>query len=141
GTVYKAMDVELQRAVALKLLAPRLASKPEVVARFRSEARAAARLRHENIVGVYEFGEINGAYYLAMEFIDGHDLHELVRRKQRLDPAEAREYLLQATRALDHAHRQGLVHRDIKPPNFLVTQHEGKPLLKLTDFGLARMVE
>jgi serine/threonine protein kinase len=141
GTVYKALDVELDRVVALKLLAARWASRPEVVARFRSEARTAAKLRHENIVGVYEFGEIAGVHYLAMEYIDGPDLHEMVQNKRRLEPAEARQFLLQATLALDHAHQQGLVHRDVKPPNFLVTQHEGKPLLKLTDFGLARMVE
>ena len=139
GTVYKAVDVDLDRVVALKLLAKRFADRPEVIARFRSEARSAAKLQHENIVGVYEFGEVNATHYLAMEYVDGVDLHEYVRKKRQLTPAEGLHFLSQAARALDHAHQQGLIHRDIKPPNFLVTKHQNKPLLKLTDFGLARV--
>lgn len=139
GSVYKAVDVDLDRVVALKLLAKRFADRPEVITRFRSEARNAAKLKHENIVGVYEFGEVSGTHYLAMEFVDGVDLHEYVRKKRQLTPVEGLKFVTQAARALDHAHQQGLIHRDVKPPNFLVTKHEDKPLLKLTDFGLARV--
>jgi serine/threonine protein kinase len=139
GAVYRAKDVELGRDVALKILPPELAAKPAVLARFRQEAKHAARLRHENVVTLYEFGadEERGVYYLAMELVVGLDLHEYITRKGRLKPDRARRILLQAARALDHAHQQGLIHRDIKPSNFLITRHHGRLLVKMTDLGLA----
>jgi serine/threonine protein kinase len=138
GAVYRARDVALGREVALKILPPEMAVKPNMLERFRREARSAARLRHENIVTLYEFGEANGTYFLALEFVAGIDLHEYVSRKGRLRPEMAKQILVQAVRALDHAHRQGIVHRDIKPSNFLVIEGDEEPLVKLTDFGLAQ---
>jgi len=140
GAVYRAVDVDLGRTVALKILQPDLALKPKVVERFRREARSAARLNHENIVTVYEFAEINGTYLLALEFVEGTDLHEYVATKGRRPPDEACRITIQATRALAHAHAQGIIHRDIKPSNFLLTSKDGQQHLKLTDFGLARAI-
>jgi serine/threonine-protein kinase len=140
GAVYKAVDVDLGRLVALKILQSDLAEKPRVVERFRREARSAARLNHKNIVTVYEFAEVNGTFLLALEYVAGTDLHEYVMRQGRLAPLEARRFTYQAAKALAHAHTQGIVHRDIKPSNFLLAQKDGKPYIKLTDFGLARAV-
>jgi serine/threonine protein kinase len=142
GAVYKAVDTELNRVVALKILAPELAAKPAMVERFKREGRNAARLRHENIVSIYDSGEVSGTHFLALEYVDGRDLHDHVGRRGKLGPTEAREILVQAARALDYAHRQSVVHRDIKPANFLITRHEGGQLLvKLTDLGLARRLD
>jgi serine/threonine-protein kinase len=138
GAVYKAVDVELGREVALKVLPPEIAVNPSMMERFRREAKAAAQLHHENIVAIHEFGEAGGTYYLALEFVDGIDLHEYIKERGRLRPDEARDLLKQAVKALAHAHSMGIIHRDIKPSNFLITQKDGQPLLKLTDLGLAR---
>ncbi len=138
GAVYKAIDTVLKREVALKVLPPEMASKPLALERFRREARNAARLRHENIVTIYEFDQSGSTCYLAMEFIDGIDLHEYIERKQRLDPEEARLITIQAARALEQAHTQGVVHRDIKPSNFLIMRKGDKLIVKMSDFGLAR---
>ncbi|HKI32518.1 MAG TPA: serine/threonine-protein kinase [Gemmataceae bacterium] len=138
GAVYKAIDSVLKREVALKVLPPDMASKPNALERFRREARNAARLRHENIVTIYEFDQSGTTFYLAMEFIEGIDLQEYIERKGRLDPEEARIITIQAARALEHAHAQGVVHRDIKPSNFLVTRKGDKLVVKMSDFGLAR---
>src|SRR5207248_513347 len=97
--------------------------------------------KHENVVSVHEFGEISGTYYLAMEFVDGTDLHEYIKKKGSLDPEEARALILQAARALRAANEENIVHRDVKPSNFLLTRRGNRPLLKLTDFGLAREVD
>lgn len=138
GSVYKAHDLELGRTVALKVLPPQLADQPHVVERFRREARHAARLSHKNIVTLYEFGQADGQWFLAMEFVDGIDLESYIVRKGQVTPDEARRFLKQAARALDHAYRMGITHRDIKPANFLLTREEGRAVVKLTDFGLAR---
>ncbi len=138
GAVYRARDTEEGKEVALKVLNPGQAAKPAMVERFRREARSAAKLEHENIVALYEFDEHQGTCYLVMEFVDGIDLHEHVKRNGPLDPEEARRLILQGARALRHANDEGIVHRDVKPSNFLLTRKNGKPLVKLTDFGLAR---
>jgi serine/threonine-protein kinase len=138
GAVYKAVDTVLGRPVALKILPPELAAIPRMIERFQREARSAGKLSHENIVTLYECGRDRGMYFLALEFVDGIDLHEHLTRKKKLDPEEARQLLIQAARALAHVHKRGIVHRDIKPSNFLLTFKEGRPLLKLTDLGLAR---
>jgi len=140
GAVYKALDVEAQREVALKVLPPDLAANPRMCERFRREAQAAARLRHENVAAIYEFGEVAGTFFLALEFVDGIDLHEYLERHGKLSPDVARDFLKQAAKALAHVHNQGIVHRDIKPSNFLLTMKDGRPLLKLSDLGLARQV-
>jgi serine/threonine protein kinase len=138
GAVYLARHLDLQREVALKILPLDLASQPEMLERFRREAQHAAKLRNEHIVTLYEFGEVQGTHFLAMEYVDGINLHEYIRQKSKLNPDEARKLLIQAARALALAHRQGIVHRDIKPSNFLLTKKDGQPFVKLTDFGLAR---
>jgi serine/threonine protein kinase len=138
GKVYKARDVELGRVVALKVLSSEVGDHPNVVERFRREARHAARLRHKNIVALFEFGQADGVWYLSMEFVKGVDLETYVVRHGTLGPEEGRRFLKHAARALDHAHRMGIIHRDIKPANFLLTREEGRPIVKLTDFGLAQ---
>jgi eukaryotic-like serine/threonine-protein kinase len=138
GAVYKAYDTEAKRDVALKVLTPEMAAKPIMIERFRREARHAGKLRHENIVELYEFGESDGRFYIAMEFVEGLDLHEYIERKGLLEPEEALRIITQAAKALDHAHRQGIVHRDVKPSNFLVTSLKGRLVVKMTDLGLSR---
>jgi len=138
GRVYKARDLELGRTVALKVLPPEMADQPKVVERFRREARHAARLRHKNIVTLYEFGQADGQWFLAMEFVDGIDQDAYIARKGQVPPEEGRRFLKQAARALDHAFQMGITHRDIKPANFLLTREEGRAVVKLTDFGLAQ---
>ncbi len=141
GAVYKARDVELGREVALKVLPPEVARKHGMKDRFEREARSAGRLHHENIVTLYEFGKEQGTRFIAFEFIDGVDLHDYIRKKGKLDPEAACEITRQAALALDHANKHGLVHRDVKPSNFLLTRKDGKLLVKMTDFGLARARE
>jgi serine/threonine-protein kinase len=138
GAVYKALDTDLNREVALKVLTAETAAMPAALARFQREARHAAKLRHENIVTIYEFGESNGTWFLALEYVDGINLFEYISRKRRLEPEEARRITIHAALALHHAHGQGIVHRDIKPSNFLVTRKNSQMLIKLADFGLAR---
>jgi serine/threonine protein kinase len=138
GAVYRALNTESGQEVALKVLPPEIAIKPGMLERFRQEAIHAAKLRHGHIVTLFEYAEVNHTHFLAMEFVDGIDLHEYVSRKGPLEPDEARVIVTQAALALDHAHEQGIVHRDIKPSNFLITRHEGRLWVKLTDFGLAR---
>jgi serine/threonine-protein kinase len=138
ASVYQARDVDLGRDVALKVLQPDLTTNPKMIERFRREAKAAAKLRHENIVAIYEFGEFEGMYFLALEFVDGIDLYEYIKEHGVLHPNQARELLKQAVKALGHVHHLGIIHRDIKPSNFLVTQKDGQLVLKLTDLGLAR---
>lgn len=142
GIVYKARDTALDRVVALKVLPPELARQATMLDRFRREARAAARLRHENIVAIYDVDEAAGTWYLAMEFVPGTDLGNYIHKKGKLSPGKARMVITQAARALDAAHREGIVHRDIKPANFLLTFGRDKEVIvKLTDMGLARHTE
>ncbi|HKI35373.1 MAG TPA: protein kinase [Gemmataceae bacterium] len=138
GEVYRARDVELQRDVALKVLPADMVDNASAVERFRREARHAARLSHKNIVTLYDWGQDGGTWFLALEFIDGTDLATRISVKGRLDPREAWVVTVQAARALEHAHQQGIVHRDVKPSNFLLTRQGGKLRVKLTDLGLAR---
>jgi serine/threonine-protein kinase len=138
GTVYRARHLDLARDVALKVLPPELVARPEMLERFRQEARHAAKLRHEHIVTLYEIGQEKDVHFLAMEYVPGFNLHEYIDRKGKLDPEEARRLITQGTQALKLAHKQGIVHRDIKPSNFLLTVKDGKQFVKLADFGLAR---
>ena len=135
GEVYRATDAVLERQVALKVLHRSLAGDRGFVERFRREARAAANLNHPNIVAVYDWGAVDGIYYMVMEHIAGVSARELLSAEGVLAPAQSADVLLQTLAALDHAHRQGIVHRDIKPENLMVTP-EG--MVKVADFGLAR---
>jgi hypothetical protein len=116
-----------------------MAEKSENLERFRREARHAARLRHENIVTIFEFGEWTGTYFLALEFVDGIDLFAYIEEQGPLDPNETLPILVQAVRALDHMYKFGVVHRDIKPANFLMAKTPEGWHVKLTDLGLARL--
>jgi serine/threonine-protein kinase len=133
--VYLAQDETLHRRVAIKILADRYTQDDGFVERFRREATAAAGLNHPNIVSIYDRGEAEGTYYIAMEYIEGPTLKEEITDRAPLPEAEAVGYAQQALQALEFAHRRGVIHRDIKPHNMMVTP-DG--LLKVTDFGIAR---
>lgn len=135
GAVYGGMQRALDRPVAIKILPPAAARDHESIDRFRTEAKAMARLTHANIPAVYDFDVSGGYCYLAMEFIDGWNVHQLILQKE-LSPELTYSLLSQACDALQFAHQRGIVHGDIKPSNLLVTQ-EG--VLKLADFGLAQL--
>jgi serine/threonine protein kinase len=137
GVVYRAQHMHLGRTVALKLLNPELAASDEFRERFIREARAAAALEHPNIVPVYDAGEIDGRLYLAMKFIEGIDLAHLLDQETRLTAERAMPLLQQLADALDAAHKNGLIHRDVKPANALLDGDR----LYLTDFGLTRRVD
>src|SRR5215208_964306 len=132
--VYLAEDTQLGRRVALKLLYRRFAEDAEFVERFRREASSAARLQHPNVVQVFDRGEWDGTYYIAMEFLEGRNLKQIVRDHGPLEPALAVDIVLQILKAARFAHRRGVVHRDIKPHNVIVDA-EGRA--KVTDFGIA----
>jgi eukaryotic-like serine/threonine-protein kinase len=133
--VYCAEDTQLGRQVALKLLYPRFAEDREFVERFRREASSAAGLQHPNVVQVFDRGEWDGTYYIAMEYLRGRNLKQVVRDHGALDPALAVDLVIQILKAARFAHRRGVVHRDIKPHNVIVDD-EGRA--KVTDFGIAR---
>src|ERR671910_1982856 len=133
--VYEAEDTQLGRRVALKLLYRRFAEDAEFVERFRREASSAAGLSHPNVVQVFDRGQWDCTYYIAMELLEGRNLKEVVRDHGALDPALAVDIVLQILKAARFAHRRGVVHRDIKPHNVIVDQ-EGRA--KVTDFGIAR---
>ena len=139
STVLEAFDRRLERHVAVKLLAEHLADDKQFVARFRREALSAARLVHPNIVQVFDFGldERSGRHYIVMELIRGQSGAEILREAGVLGVQEAMSMVLQACRGLDYAHRNGVVHRDVKPGNLLRAE-DGN--VKLADFGIAKAV-
>lgn len=120
GVVYRARHIELDRLVALKMIRAEWTFDDDFRQRFRREARLAAKLDHPHIVSPHDFGEDQGALYVVMPLIRGHDLRELIVRDGRLEPARAAALVAQVASALDAAHEQGLVHRDVKPQNVLV---------------------
>jgi serine/threonine protein kinase len=140
ATVQLAFDTRLERNVAVKLLAEHLAEDSNFVSRFRREALAAARLVHPNIVQVFDFGLDDSTHrnFIVMEFVDGPSCAEVLREHGTLPPSEAVEVLMQSCRGLDYAHRNGVVHRDVKPGNLLRSK-EG--MVKLADFGIAKAAE
>ena len=138
GVVYLAVDRRLGRRVALKVIVPELAADPQFRQRFEREARVAATLEHPHVVPVYEAGEQDGSLFIAMRFIDGHDLATEVRNHGRLAPDRIGRIVLHVAGALDAAHRSGVVHRDVKPANVLLTGTGDDEQAYLTDFGLTR---
>ena len=138
GEVYLGRDPKLGRDVALKVISAGTAFGDEAQARFEREARAAALLNHPHIVTIYEFGEDEGVHYLAMEFLDGHELEALIR-EGKTPKGDLLEVLAQVCEGLGYAHGRGVVHRDIKPANVLVTRQGKRLHAKLMDFGVAHM--
>lgn len=135
GSVYRARDTALDRDVAVKVLRPELATEPGYEERFRREAFAAGRLASPNIIPIYDAGEIDGRLYLVMPIIDGIDVHTVLRRDGPMSPLKAVRVIEQAAAALGAAHKSGLVHRDVKPSNFLMV---GDEFVYLIDFGLVQ---
>jgi tetratricopeptide (TPR) repeat protein len=138
GIVYKAKDTVLDRPVAYKVLPDSFKENPQALANFQREAKAAAKLNHPNIVTVFDTGEQDGRYYIAMEFVDGTTLKEIIRRRGVISPAGIMHVMVQLCEALAYAHEQKVVHRDIKPANAMWTRDKK---VKIMDFGLAKLVE
>jgi predicted Ser/Thr protein kinase len=138
GIVYRVTNVALGRVYALKVLAPELAEDEQFRLRFQREMRIAASIDHANVVGIHYAGEQDGYLFLAMDYVHGEDLRRLLLRDGAVDPSRAVEILTQVAFALDAAHAKGLVHRDIKPGNMLLTVRDGEERVYLTDFGLAK---
>ena len=134
GRVYLAQDTRLNRQVALKILSPERVNNPRAIARFQREARVGAQLQHENLVRIYDFGESSGRYYLVMEYIEGKTIGTLISEQGAIPSATAVRLVRQVAMGLEHAHRKGLIHRDVNPYNILVTR-DGTA--KLADLGLA----
>jgi serine/threonine-protein kinase len=141
STVYLATDTVLERRVAVKLLAEHLAEDEAFIARFRREAQAAARLQHPNIVQVFDSGRDpgSGRHFIVMEYVDGPSSADLLREQRELDLLQAVAISRDACQGLAYAHRSGLVHRDVKPGNLLVSGESGAT--KLADFGIAKAAE
>lgn len=137
GIVYRARDTVLGRIVAYKILGENLRDNETAVKYFLREARAAAALSHPNIVTIYDAGEQDGEYYMAMEFVEGTTLKELIKRKGALPEDQVRYILIHCCRALQYAHSKGIIHRDIKSGNVMITRDKA---LKIMDFGLAKFM-
>jgi serine/threonine protein kinase len=138
AAVYKAVDTTLDRTVALKVLAPHLLWDYAFVQRFQREARVAANLDHPNILTIYEVGQIEGVYFIAMQFLEGRTLSQILEAEGPLPVSRVRAIIEQVASALDYAHARGFVHRDIKPSNVIVAE-DGRATL--TDFGLVKAGE
>ncbi len=138
GVVYRAFDTDLQRSVAIKMLPPKIAKSSQgLVDRFLREARSAAKLSHPNIVTIHQICPYKDTYFIVMELVDGGALHEFLAVQKQFTPQEATRIIRAAAEGLGHAHRRGVIHRDIKPGNIMMT-HDGQ--VKVSDFGLARDV-
>ena len=143
GSVYKALQPEMNRMVGVKILHPKLANRKDLVSRFRREARAMSHLTHPNTVKVFLYGELeDGSLYIVMEFLDGKNMNQTVRAEGALPMERALPILIQVCGALEEAHRAGIIHRDLKPENIFLCQQGGmKDYAKVLDFGLAKVTE
>ena len=135
ATVYKAKQISLDRIVAIKKLPKKFSSNPQFIERFFAEGRAAAQLNHPNIVQAFDVGNEGDLYYFVMEYVEGRSVHDDIVTHKRYKESEATDIAIQVAEALEHAHDRGLIHRDVKPKNIMITK-EG--VVKLADMGLAR---
>ncbi len=138
GVVYRARQVSMDRIVALKVLSEKYSANSEFIDRFIREARAAGRLNHPNVIHVHDVSKAGGRYFFSMEFIDGPSVMQLLKEKGRLPLKQSVEILTQAARALEFAHENGIIHRDIKPDNIMLT---GEGIVKIADLGIAKSFE
>src|SRR6185369_17025656 len=143
GVVYLAEHALIEKKIALKILFPELTRRSDLVARFLQEAKSASRIGHENVIDIFDFGQLpDGMVYLAMEYLDGVDLGHILRTEGPMPWERARPILMQIAKGLRAAHERGIIHRDMKPENIFVTQREGHPdFVKVLDFGIAKMTE
>jgi eukaryotic-like serine/threonine-protein kinase len=139
ATIWRAIDEQLDREVAVKLLRPQFSADPGFAARFKQEARSAGGLSHPNIVSVYDYGTdgADGEQYIVMELVEGSDLSTILRERGSLSTDDAVRIAIGVASALEAAHRKGIVHRDVKPGNIMITDAGD---VKVTDFGIARAV-
>ena len=137
GVVYKAVDTSLDRPVAVKVLNPDLTHNPELVARFRSEAKAQANLNHTNLATLYAFIVQDGHAAMVMEFVDGETFEQMIARRGPLPAEEAVPLFRQVLLGIGYAHRAGIVHRDIKPSNLMLNRNG---IVKVMDFGIAKVM-
>ena len=134
GSVYKAHDLEVNRPVAIKIIRAELANDPRVVQRFKQELILARQVTHRNVVRIYDLGVASGLRFISMEYIDGHELSDVLRERGRCKPREAAEIMLQVCRGLEAAHAQGVIHRDLKPQNIML---DAQGRVAVMDFGIA----
>src|SRR5712675_1257537 len=135
GAVYKARDKELDRVVALKLIRPELAKNPEVLRRFKQELILARQVTHKNVIRIFDLGQSDGIKFITMDFVEGQDLRSLLLEKSKLAPEQAARIMLQICRALEAAHAEGVIHRDLKPQNIML---DASGRILVMDFGIAR---
>ncbi len=142
GAVYQAEHALIEKRIALKILFPELTRRTDLVARFLQEAKSASRIGHENVIDISDFGQSpEGLVYIAMEYLDGQDLSQMLKAEGPQPWARARPILMQITKALRAAHEHGIIHRDIKPENVFLIQRDGRPdFVKVLDFGIAKVV-
>jgi serine/threonine-protein kinase len=135
GVVYKALDLNLERSVAIKVMSAEARNDPDFVERFRQEARMQGALNHPNVAQLFDYFVHDGAPVAVMEFIDGESLEQLIRRRGAIPPHESIPIFKQALRGVAAAHRAGIIHRDLKPSNLMITRDE---IIKVMDFGIAK---
>ena len=137
GAVYKARDVELDRVIALKVIRPELASEPEVLQRFKQELILARQVTDRNVIRIFDLGEADGIKFITMEYVEGESLYQILRRRGKVEVKEAIEIMKQMLSGLQAAHREGVIHRDLKPGNIM---RDSQGRVVIMDFGLARSI-
>src|SRR5258706_6572926 len=135
GAVYKARDTELDRIVALKLIRPEFAKNPEILRRFKQEMILARQITHKNVIRIFDLGQADGIKFITMDFVEGQALRALLREKGKFPPEQAARTMLQICRALEAAHSEGVIHRDLKPQNMML---DANGRVYVMDFGIAR---
>jgi len=137
GAVYRAIQISMDRSVALKLLKPEFTRNPTFVKSFISEARTAGKLNHPNIVQVHDFGEVDGVFFFSMEFVEGETLHDVLAREGKVPVGRSLDIVIQVAKGLEHAQKHDIIHRDIKPQNVMIDR---KGQVKVADLGLAKVI-